>query len=222
MQFPKHWRPRLLLELIAPLAALLLIHMLALASPGPNVLLVTHISAKHGRAMGTASALGIATGAAVWAFASLLGVSLLFDHVGEWFWVLRLFGASYLIVLGVKLWRSSGSLGTESFHLQSRDSASRARRYWLVGLATTLSNPKAALFFASIFTAVLPVDASDLLKGAAVGLVIVDSMVFHVGMAQIFSYERVQVLYRRLGRRIDRLAGVAMASLGLRLALESK
>ena len=64
------------MDYVMPLAGLFLVHVLALASPGPNVLVVTQTSMSRERRSGVFVALGLATGAAIWSTAALVRISV--------------------------------------------------------------------------------------------------------------------------------------------------
>ena len=83
------------------------IHLLALISPGPNVLIVTQIAMSRTRRAGIMTAVGIATGAALWYSAALIGLNVVFEHFAWLYSGLKLFGGAYLLYLGIKLWQTA-------------------------------------------------------------------------------------------------------------------
>src|SRR5438093_381114 len=75
-------------------------------SPGPDFVVLTHVSALSGRRAGIACGLGVACGVLFWAVAIALGTTALFSASAVAFQVTRLAGAAYLVVLGVNAWRA--------------------------------------------------------------------------------------------------------------------
>ncbi len=202
------------------LGSLFVVHLLALISPGPNILVVVQTAAGRTRTSGVAAALGVATGAAVWSGIALAGLNIVFAHTTWLYGGLRLVGGLYLIYLGVKLWRGApqplvASAGADTSGLGKG-------RAFRLGLLTTLTNPKAALFFAGVFTALLPPAAPLWLKWAAVGLIVIDSSLFHVGLACFFSTGRIQRAYNSSKIWLDRSAGLVLGVLGIRLLADSR
>ena len=53
------------------LSSIFAVHMLAMISPGPNVLIVTQTALSHTRRAGIVTALGVATGSTIWSSAAL-------------------------------------------------------------------------------------------------------------------------------------------------------
>ncbi len=197
------------------LGAFFLAHLLALASPGPNLLIVGQTAASRTRRAGLWVTAGIATGAAFWSTVALLSLNLVFDHIPAVYAALRIAGGLYLIILGVKMWRTADA----PFEAPQRAPlAISSQRSYRLGLLTALTNPKAALFFGSVLSALFPPSSPFWLKAAAICLVVVDSLGFHSAIACLFSLPRVQAGYHRVRRWTDRLAGGALAVLGLRLA----
>ena len=97
------------MEYVAALAGLALVHLLAVASPGPSTVLVIQTSAVSGRRAGLLAAFAMMLGAIVWAAAALYGLQILFARF-EWLYVaFRIAGAIYLIYLGFMLLRHAGA-----------------------------------------------------------------------------------------------------------------
>lgn len=197
------------------LAAVFVAHLLATLSPGPNVLLVMHTALQHGRRAGVLAGLGIATGAALWCAAVLLGLSLLLQRFEALSMGLRIAGAAYLFWLGLRLWQGAT---LDTFGMAPALSRGGAQAFTR-GLLTNLSNPKALLFYGSIFAALLAPGLPLWLRLAAVAIVVADSAAWHVALACLFSTAGAREVYRRAKPAIDRTAAVALAALGLWLAL---
>ena len=201
----------------ALLGSILAVHLLASISPGPNILVVAHTAISRSRRAAIATALGIAAGAAVWSSAALLGLSILFAHFAWLHGALRLLGGIYLLYLGIRLWR----LAEEPLAPRSSDCGTPCPdgEAFRLGLLTNLTNPKAVVFYGTILAAFLGPDLPLWVQLAAVGIIVANATAWHIALACLFSNERAQRTYRRIKGGIDRLAGAALALLGLRLLI---
>jgi threonine/homoserine/homoserine lactone efflux protein len=92
-------------EYVLALAGLAVVHLLAVASPGPSTMLMIQTAAVAGRRSGLVAAVAMMGGAMVWAIAALFGLHVLFARF-EWIYLaFRIVGAMYLLYLAVTLWR---------------------------------------------------------------------------------------------------------------------
>jgi threonine efflux protein len=173
---------------VAVLLTLWVLHVPVVMSPGAAVLLTTHLAAHEGRRAAAFGALGIALGACLWALAAVMGIGGLLHR-----W----------------MWRATAPVRG----MQAVD----GHRAFRAGLLTNLSNPKAALFFASIFSTVLPLHPPAMLVLAAVVMVTLNSLVWHLTLG--YAVSRGAARHRSEARRVlwSRLAAVLLASLGLML-----
>ena len=115
--------------------------LMALA-PGPTILLVVSYALARGRRTALAVVAGTGLGDATCLAAATAGVGAILAASSTAFLVLKLAGAAYLVVLGVRLWRTP--------MLRADASAPPPRSLWLVFLhayCTTIFNPKPILFF---------------------------------------------------------------------------
>lgn len=108
--------------------------------PGPSVTVIIANSLRHGTRAGLLSVAGTQIGLAMMLAVLAAGLSTIIEHMGWIFDWLRLFGAAYLVWLGIKLWRSDGKLSAAS------SSSGHKNLFWQ-GLLVVLSNPKVLLFF---------------------------------------------------------------------------
>ena len=199
------------------LGAVFVAHLLAMISPGANVLLVAHTALERGRRMGVYVAMGVASGAALWCVAVLAGLSLVLARWPGVALLLRLAGAAWLIVIGVRMWLGATSAARRA----SADLPRSAWQAFMRGLLTNLSNPKALLFYGSVFSGLMAPALPGWVRAAAVAIVSIDSLLWHFALAWFFAtpvarrgYERAQVV-------VDRCAGVVLVALGLGFGLSA-
>ena len=121
--------------------AYLLACFVILIIPGPTVTLIIANSLTHGTRAGLLNVAGTQLGVAVYIATVAVGLASFIAAMGWWFDWLRLAGAAYLVWLGWKLLRSTGSLDEIG-----RTTAPRGG-FFLQGFLVLLGNPKALLFF---------------------------------------------------------------------------
>jgi threonine/homoserine/homoserine lactone efflux protein len=204
------------MDYIVALAGLALVHLLAVASPGPSTVLVIQTAAVAGRRAGLLVAFAMMLGALVWAAAALYGLQALFARF-EWLYLaFRIGGVAYLLYLAFMLWRHAGT------PLPAMSAARTARttgwQGFLRALLLQMSNPKIMVFFGSIFLSLLPAQSPDWLDGAALAIVAANEFTWFALLALLFSGDTAQAFYRRAKLRLDRVMGGVLGLLGLRLA----
>jgi threonine/homoserine/homoserine lactone efflux protein len=156
------------------------------------------------------AAVGVAVGAALWACAAALGIKAIFEMFPPFRLTLQVAGACYLLYIAHRLWNAGAKSAAEA----TEPTSARAFR---LGLLTNLSNPKAALFFGSIFSASLPVEPSSLLLFCAVGLVVLNSLLWHLLLAYLFSRGSLQAAYDAKRHIVGRGSSLVVGALGLSL-----
>jgi threonine efflux protein len=198
---------------VAVLLALFMVDLVAATIPGPNFFLVSQLALSSGRKAAAASVIGILTGNIMWASAVSLGLGAIFSVVPLLYSTLKLAGGCYLIYLGVMLWRDQG----RDF-MDGRGTT--ARRAYVRGLLTTITNPKCLLYFGSVFTLVLGPTTSSWIWLIAILIVAFNTLLWYGTVAGLFSHEKVRHVYRRFRLRINRLGSAILVGFGLGLALD--
>jgi threonine/homoserine/homoserine lactone efflux protein len=123
--------------------ALFLLAATALAVvPGPAVAYIVTQSIDQGRRAGLVSALGVASGGLVHVAAATVGLSALIASSATAFTVVKLVGAAYLIVVGIRR-----ILAGDSEETGPRALRAPLRRIYRQGVIVNVLNPKTALFF---------------------------------------------------------------------------
>ena len=198
------------------LIPLLAVHWAAMISPGPNVLLVTQTAIARSRAQALAVGAGIATGGFLWCLATLTGITFLLTHFSFLRLALQIFGGAYLCYLAYRLWKNADKKLTPSSSATAKGSLFRA---YLLGLSTNITNPKTAVYFASILPVFLPPQANLWMLGIILALISFSSLLWHSILALGFSHQRIQRAYLTAKKWIDRCCGTALGIFGLKLIL---
>ncbi len=195
-----------------------LVHLLAVASPGPDFAVVVRESVTQGRRVGSWTALGVGCGIFVHVAYSLLGIGLIVSQSIVLFNLFKWLAAGYLLYLG---WRA---LRARPISLDTADEVDTTsdRSPWqafVVGFVTNGLNPKATLFFLSLFTVVISAD-TPLWVQAGYGVYLAGATaLWFLLVAWLFSRGRVRAGFARMGHWFDRLTGAVLIGLGVRLAV---
>jgi len=203
------------MSLTATLLQLSILHILMAMVPGPNTVVVSYVAARISRRAGLLAVGGVVLGSAVWVILSMFGVGILLLEAGIFYRALRWAGAAYLVYVGVRMLRAGLRPAADE-----RRPPQGARAPLLAGLLTTLSNPKSAVFWTSVFVVVVPTHAPAWFYAAVVALIVVQSFAWYAFVALVLSTDFVRQYYYRFAQWLDRLAGVIMIGLGARLAYE--
>lgn len=186
--------------------------------PGPNFVMTSQQSTSQSRRAGLLCAVGVSSGAAVWATSALLGLGALLSASSNVLRVSRVIGGLVLLWFGVRLmWTSDPT--DDTTERPAPEPGATMRHAYQQGVFTSLSNPKAAVFFGSLFVASLPSDATATDKVLLVTAVFAVSVAWYSCVALVMSTGPVRALYERSGTAIDRIAGVVLIALGLRLVV---
>lgn len=204
------------MELTFIFASVIVIWSIAAVIPGPNFFITIHYAIEISRRSAMIVVLGISTGTVFWAASGYLGINFLFQSAPWLYFGLKIMGGSYLVYLGVKLFRSSSQTRTENNRIE-KDTGHYFKCYRL-GLLTNLSNPKTAAFSASLFAATLPAEPSPAIGLICVALMTLISLCWYSSVAFVFSTERFSHAYRQKRALIERIAGAVFVILGTRLA----
>jgi threonine efflux protein len=206
------WAVSYLLQLLV-LAGVWLVVVIA---PGPNFVATVAAATGGGRSRGFRTAVGFALGDLIWASSSVLGLAVVLARY-EWIaQLVRFGGAAMLVFLGLRSIVRARRAGAPE--LAGVEPARRFRSAVLTGVLVDLGNPKAALFFTSLYAALLPAGAPRWLLVASVAVTAAIPGLWYSAVAWLFSTGRVARAYRALRRPVDAVVGAVLVALGLRLA----
>ncbi|MBA1229672.1 LysE family transporter [Pseudomonas viridiflava] len=195
-----------------------LIHLLAVASPGPDFAVVVRESVTHGRKAGTWAALGVGSAIFVHVGYSLLGIGIIVSQSIVLFNALKWAAAAYLLYIGFKALRAKPASASDDL-IKPAASERTARGAYVSGFVTNGLNPKATLFFLSLFTVVINPHTPLLVQGGYGIYLAVATALWFCLVARLFSQARVRAGFARMGHWFDRAMGGVLVALGVKLAL---
>ena len=204
------------MDLLISLLNVSIIHLLMAIVPGPNTVLVSFTAASLSRSSGLLSAAGVVVASLIWVTLSLSGIIALLLKADILYQATRLVGAAYLVYTGIRIFRA---IPTSVQPENSRPVSSRHSPF-VAGVFTTLSNPKSAIFWVSVFALLVPGGAPLWYYCAVVAIITVQSTIWYGFVALVLSTSVVKRNYAGLSSWIDKVAGGVMIVFGLKLANE--
>ncbi|MBB1041912.1 MULTISPECIES: LysE family translocator [unclassified Dietzia] len=212
-------------------AALYGIWVIAVISPGPDLVVVLHRSLV-GRRHGVATAVGVVAGIAIWLAAAFAGLAALVRVYPQIMTGLQVAGGLLLASLGVLglrgWWRSRAGAGLVDGNPDGPVSPAPDRpdprlpgTDFARGLATNLANPKALVFFGAVLT---PFLSGEVPPGQSVVLVagmIAVALVWFCTLAVAASHRRVNERVGRVLPTVDVVVSALFVAVGVAFVIEA-
>ena len=206
----------------ARFGAYLIAAILLIVTPGPDTALIIRQALRSGWRASSLSALGIAAGSCIWAIVSVAGIAVLLQHSAAAFTIFKFTGAAYLGYLGLRSLignpRTSrlASSGVQIVAAERMDDVAAFKQ----GLLNNLLNPKAGAIFVTAFPQFLERGDPPL----RLLLMLIAYEVILLVWLNPYGYIVSRAGQTRIGTRLrellERVTGVVLIALGIRLALE--
>jgi threonine efflux protein len=211
------------------LASLAVIHIVALMSPGPDFAIIVKMATQQTRLTALYCALGIAVAILVHTFLSLMGISVMIQQSHVAFMAVQLIGSSYLAWMGygalksaltsiISKRRTAGISISSTQHNMAKNTLMSSLTGFKVGLYTNLLNPKALIFFITLFSVLITPQVNDSTKVAATILLFILSLAWFSLLALILSKPRVQQKLLAANSIIDLLVGIIFIAVAVTIA----
>lgn len=195
-------------------------HLLAVMSPGPDFVMITTRTLQSGKKAGILVALGLGIGILGHSVFALFGLTYIIQKSILIFTIIKIIGSLYLLWMA---WHLLQSKKVESQEVASDEKKSVS--VWQnikTGFLTNILNPKASLFFLAVFSQVVSPETSLFIKSLYAGEMVLMTIVWFSLVAWTVDKQAVRNIYLRIKHWIDRVMGVVLAALGLRLLFASR
>ncbi|WP_417670120.1 LysE family translocator [Roseibium sp.] len=187
---------------------------IATATPGPSTMAIAGTSMASGRKYGMALASGVICGSLTWSTSAALGLGAIMLANAWILETIRYFGAAYLLYLAF-VSAKTAIAGTERqispVRISSVGSAFRK------GYAMHLTNPKAILFFGSLYSIGVPANSTFVDLVPVIAMVGVMSLTVFMSYGWFFAIGPIRTGYARLSRWFNALFAIVFGAVGVRL-----
>jgi len=197
-----------------------LAHFFAVASPGPDFAIVLKQSIQQGRRNALWTSVGVGLAILLHVSYCLLGVAVLLAQSPNVFMALKYLAGAYLAYIGVQALRSAKPATTSTEVAATKPSVAEGN--WVAfrrGFLTNALNPKATLFFMSLFTLVIS-QSTPLLVQAGYGVYMaLATWLWFSFLSLVLSKPAVRGFFQKSGYWFDRGIGVVLITLAIRVVL---
>ena len=205
------------MEQLALIATVAIIHLLALISPGPDFFVTVKNSLSYSRRTGIFTAIGVGLGIGVHLLYCIAGLAILISKSIIAFNMLKYIGAGYLIYLGVK----SIMARAEGVEIKRKEKKKDIARFSASreGFLTNVLNPKATVYFLSLFTLVLSPEMPSVTLAILSAIMIAMTALWFCLVAVFFTQKKVVSVYSRSQSLFNKAFGGILIALGIKMVL---
>jgi RhtB (resistance to homoserine/threonine) family protein len=182
--------------------ALLIITLVTIITPGPDFVVVVRNTVGVSRRAGFLTASGVSSAIWVHIFYSIVTVRFVATQSELIFEIIQLLGATYLFWLGWK------SLSSTEESLEIETDIMRGTAFWKQGFINNLLNPKATLFFISVFSQVIDPNTPLYLQ-IGYGLVItIICLSWFCFISLMLTVNKMKPYVNKIVRPVEKVAGI--------------
>tara|TARA_B100001250_G_scaffold86025_1_gene71159 strand:- start:746 stop:1381 length:636 start_codon:yes stop_codon:yes gene_type:complete len=198
--------------------AIAIIHILAVMSPGPDFFLILKQSLSQGRLISLVTSIGIGSGIIVHIIMCVFGLGLIISNSQTIFNVIKIIGSLYIIYLGYQSIWSSSIAKTKNINIKSnRDNLFQA---YIKGFLTNVLNPKATLFFLSLYTVILsknPPMYIQLLYGLWMAII---TGIWFCLISILLTNKKMESRIKNFGNKIQKIMGIILLIVGIEMLVD--
>lgn len=194
-----------------------IVHFVALITPGPDFFFISQLAVSKSRSETIFGVIGITLGVMIWAALALLGLDLLLSKMAWLENLIKVAGGMYLCYLGYLMLRNAYSQESPT-----NDTRNLQGRSFIRGLLTNLSNPKALIYFGSVFSLFMTPNVSSFERWGLFMLISIETLIWFYLVAFFFSLPAINKIYCRAIHWIDGIAGALFIGFGIHLIFSQK
>lgn len=203
------------MEYLPLFGSVLLIHLLAVMSPGPDFVMALRNSLTYSRKTGIYTAVGFGIGIGVHVFYCVFGLALIISTSELIFNIIKYLGVVYLTYIGVVSISSKAKDVSIGNSVHKKDiSALKAIR---IGFLTNVLNPKATLFFLSLFTFVIGPDVPKNIAWVLGVMMMINTTLWFSLVAIFFTQARIRALFNKYQKAFNIVFGVLLIAIAVKI-----
>jgi RhtB (resistance to homoserine/threonine) family protein len=207
----------MLIHYWAEFTTIAVIHLLAVASPGPDFAIVLKQSINQGRKVAIYTSLGIGTGILVHVAYSLVGLGLLIASSPWLFNAFKYVAAGYFCYIAWHGLRAKAPVKDQDVELSLSQSTQKPAKAFATGFFINALNIKATLFFISLFSLVISLDTPIEVKLVYGLYMALATASWFSLLSYLLSMRNIRLALLNKGYWLDRLMGLVLLLLAIEL-----
>jgi len=206
------------MEYLSLFGMILVIHLLAVMSPGPDFVMVLKNALQYDKKTAIYTSLGISMGIAVHILYSVGGVAYLLQHNTKVFAIVKIMGAIYIMYIGWKTLRTP----LKKIDITTAKSLQKLspKAAFKIGFLTNVLNPKASLFFLSLFSLVIPQNTPFWTLIVISLMLIGVTFLWFTLVSYIFTSKTTVTIYEQYEPVLLKVFGIVLILLGIAIFFE--
>ena len=195
-------------------------HFFAVASPGPDFAVVLKQSIQQGRRNALWTSAGVGAAILLHVGYCVLGVALILTQSPNLFMALKYVAGAYLAYLGIQALRAAKPPLNKTDNIENKTTPQES--VWHAfrrGFLTNALNPKATLFFMSLFTLVISVTTPTSVQVVYGVYMALATWVWFSMLSLVLSKPSVRAFFQKSGYWFDRGIGVILIALAIRVVI---
>lgn len=188
--------------------------LIIILAPGPDIIFSITQGMTHGKKAGLATSLGLACGNIIHTSLAVLGIAVIFKTNELAFNILKYFGVSYLLFLGIQTFRHRED------PLKFKIDGKKHKNFFWRGFIMNIINPKVAVFFIAFFPQFINLKYGNItIQMFILGMIFVLLVVFVFGTLSYYAAVVGAVLKHRpiLAKYVNISAMIIFFALALKL-----
>lgn len=202
------------------IVSILVVHVLAWFTPGPQIALIIRNSLLYSRRTGVFTATGFAIGNFLHTLYSVAGIALLVSQIPMAYNFIKFLGVGYLTYLGIKTFFMKVHVQSVGNQQEGHDISPFSA--FKLGFVTNILNPKASLFFASIYSSVMAAGIAPWALGFLMVAMPLNSFVMASLWSLFFTQKWMRAFYAQYQSIFNKFLGGSLILFALIVAFSQR
>tara|TARA_B110000116_G_scaffold49226_1_gene41067 strand:+ start:108 stop:698 length:591 start_codon:yes stop_codon:yes gene_type:complete len=192
------------------------VHLLGVMSPGPDFFLIVKQSLCQGRKISLLTSMGIGTGVIVHILFCIFGLGIIISKSDIIFNLIIIAGALYIIYMGIQSVQINISLIPKDYNINENYNSYTA---FGKGFLTNLLNPKATLFFLSIYTIIINNNPSTYIQLAYGLWMAIATAAWFSFLSIVLTNHKITKKIELFGPKIQKIMGIVLLIIGFKILI---
>jgi RhtB (resistance to homoserine/threonine) family protein len=185
-------------------------------SPGPDFFLIVKQSLCQGRKIALLTSMGIGTGIIVHILLCVFGLGIIISKSDIIFNLIIIAGALYIIYMGIQSVLTNASLIIIDYDVNKKYNSYTA---FSKGFFTNILNPKATLFFLSIYTIIINNNPPIYIQLAYGLWMAIATAAWFCFLSTLLTNHRIAKRIELFGNKIQKIMGIVLLIIGFKILI---